>query len=142
MSEIKFATTDAEIEKCFQAMNELRPHLSPEAFFNQVKRQQNESGYNLVYLEEEAQIRSVAGFCIRESLAWGRHMNIDDLVTRTGDRGKGYGEQLFTWLVTHAKVNGCGQVHLDSGVQRFESHHFYMKKRMAITSHHFCMRIS
>ncbi len=54
-------------------------------------------------------------------------------------RSKGYGDELFAWLVAHAKANGCDQLHLDSGVQRFAAHRFYLRLRMSMTSHHFAL---
>lgn len=142
MNHIAIAETDEDVERCFAALNELRPHLSADTFIAQVKRQREKYGYRLVYLEDEEDIRSVAGFRISESLAWGVHMYVDDLVTRSGQRSKGCGEKLFKWLVDFAKTNGCTQLHLDSGVQRFDAHRFYMKVRMDMSSHHFSIRLT
>lgn len=139
---VLFAESDEEIRRCFPALNELRPHLSPDGYFDQVKRQQEASGYRLVYLEENEILRSVAGFRILESLAWGNHMYVDDLVTLSSERSKHFGEQLFDWLISYAREIGCTQLHLDSGIQRFDTHRFYMKKRMAITCHHFALRLN
>jgi len=33
------------------------------------------------------------------------------------------------------------QLHLDSGVQRFSAHRFYLSKRMEISSHHFSLKL-
>jgi len=41
------------------------------------------------------------------------------------------------WLEAVAREDGCGQLHLDSGVQRFDAHRFYFTRGMAIRSHHF-----
>lgn len=49
---IKVAQTDKEIERCYSVMVELRPHLSAEEFFSQVKRQMNDSNFKLVYLDD------------------------------------------------------------------------------------------
>ncbi|MEH2265848.1 hypothetical protein [Nostoc sp.] len=37
----------------------------------------------------------------------------------------------------YAKNHGCKHLSLDSGVQRFGAHRFYLMERMKITSHHF-----
>jgi hypothetical protein len=39
--------------------------------------------------------------------------------------------------VEEARREGCRALHLDSGVQRFAAHRFYLGKRMEITSRHF-----
>jgi GNAT superfamily N-acetyltransferase len=62
-------------------------------------------------------------------------------VTRAADRSRGYGDQLLDWLVDHACGLGCDQLHLDSGVQRFAAHRFYLRNRMDITAHHFALKL-
>ena len=41
------------------------------------------------------------------------------------------------WLKCHARENECEQIHLDSGVQRFPAHRFYLREGFDIASHHF-----
>ncbi len=69
-------------------------------------------------------------------------MRVDDLATRGEDRSKGYGGALFDWLVSLAKEEGCEQLHLDSRVQRFGAHRFYLSKRMVIECHHFSLDLA
>jgi GNAT superfamily N-acetyltransferase len=67
----------------------------------------------------------------------GRYLYVDDLVTDESERSKGYGDAIFDWLVNYAKEQNCDQFHLDSGVQRFDAHRFYFRKRMKILAYHF-----
>jgi GNAT superfamily N-acetyltransferase len=126
-------------------MAELRPHLQPEGFLQRVKRQAEVAGYHLAYLIDEqagdGEVKAVAGFRISECLAWGKFLYVDDLVAKSRDRSKGYGGALFDWLVEYAKSEGCDQFHLDSGVQRFAAHRFYLTKRMLIEAHHFGLKV-
>jgi GNAT superfamily N-acetyltransferase len=140
MQTISLTHSDHDIGRCFAVMHELRPQLIAEEFVERVRRQQ-ESGYRLLCLENEGEIKSVAGFRVSENLAWGRFLYVDDLVTKATDLGKGYGGALFEWLLQHAKAQGCDQFHLDSGVQRHRAHQFYHAKGMAITSHHFAVKL-
>jgi GNAT superfamily N-acetyltransferase len=66
---------------------------------------------------------------------------IDDLVSKSTDRSKGYGGRLIDWLVEYARQNDCDDFHLDSGVQRFGPHRFYLNKRMEIACHHFALKL-
>lgn len=134
------AHTDDEIRACFPVMAQLRPHLAAEEFVSRVRRQM-ESGYRLAYVEEAGRAVAVAGFWLIENLAWGRFLYVDDLVTDEAERSRGHGERLFEWLVAEAKRNGCGELHLDSGVQRFAAHRFYLRQRMNITCHHFAVKL-
>jgi len=83
----------------------------------------------------------VAGFRMSESLFAGRFCYVDDLVTDGSGRSLGYGGALFDWLVAEARAEGCGKLELDSGVQRFAAHRFYLTKRMIISSHHFSLEL-
>jgi GNAT superfamily N-acetyltransferase len=133
------AGTDAEIARCFPVMRELRTHHTDEAVFvAQVKRQMS-NGYRLTALEEGNEVRAVAGWRISENLPWGRFLYVDDLVTHAADRSHGHGGELLDWLVAEARREGCAQFHLDSGVQRFGAHRFYLVHGLDITSHHFGM---
>ena len=138
---IRLAETDDEIRACFPVMSQLRPHLSAEEFVPRIRRQQA-SGYRLAFLDADGKVAAVAGFRILENLAWGRFLYVDDLVTDGESRSRGHGERLFAWLVAEARRNGCSELHLDSGVQRFGAHRFYLRHGMDITSHHFGMKIS
>ena len=147
MSEnIFLAKDDDQIRSCYPVMAELRPHVQPDEFLARVKRQQEIAGYKLAYITAQAtgseenavgEVKAVAGFRISESLAWGKYVYVDDLVSKSDERSKGYGGALFDWLVEHAKENNCDQFHLDSAVHRFAAHRFYLLKRMSIECHHF-----
>jgi GNAT superfamily N-acetyltransferase len=121
-------------------MAELRPHVSKADFLTRVRRQIEFADYRLACAIDE-EVKAVAGFRISENLAWGKYLYVDDLVSKSDDRSKGYGGALFDWLVTHAREHDCDEFHLDSGVHRFRAHRFYLIKRMEIDAHHFGMRL-
>jgi len=140
-SPIIIARTPEDILRCLEVMQELRTTLQPDEFLTKVQTQQREDGYELVFLEAGDEVRAVAGYRIANSLAWGRFLYVDDLVTRSSDRSHGYGSALFAWLIDRARLERCDQFHLDSGVQRFDAHRFYRRKGLEITSHHFALRL-
>lgn len=139
-SVVSLARNDQEIQSCFDVMAALRPHLKREEFVSRIRRQQQGSGYELAYLAAGT-VKAVAGFRISECLAWGKFLYVDDLVAGSSDRSQGYGGILFDWLVDYARAAGCDEFHLDSGVQRFDAHRFYLRKRMAIEAHHFGLKL-
>ncbi len=140
MFSIAITVSDADIERCYPVMVELRPRLKQEEFVERIRRQE-QAGFRLLYLEMDGQVKCVAGFRILENLAWGKFLYVDDLVTKSAEVNRGYGSAVFDWLVRYARGQGCEQLHLDSGVQRYEAHRFYMHKGQAITSHHFAMKL-
>ena len=133
---IKLARTDAEILACYPVMQHLRDLASATAFLDSVRSQQN-SGYHIAVLTDEDMAHAVAGFRLGENLAWGRHLYVDDLVTHPESRSKGYGAALLEWLTEFARSNGAGQLHLDSGTERADTHRFYRREGLEVSSLHF-----
>src|SRR5262249_10829267 len=109
-------------------------------FTEQVLRQRRD-GYRLAYLGDGGGVRGCAGYRFCESLSWGRFLYVDDLITASSARSKRYGGEIIDWLVAPAPRQSCAQFHLDSGVQRFGAHRFYLTKRMDIIAHHFALKL-
>ena len=97
--QVKLAIDENDTLRCFPIMVQLRPNLSIPEFIERVKRQSQQYGYQLVYVEEAGAVKAVAGFIIREMLPLGRFLYVDDFVTDEAERAKGYGSFLFDWLV-------------------------------------------
>ena len=141
MTTIKFAETDEEILACYPVMSELRPHIVREDFLPQVKRQLDDSGFQLIYLSDDEEIKAVAGIRVAEWLARGKSLDLEDLVSTEKDRSKGYGGQLFDWIVNYARESGCNEVRLVSYVSRYRAHRFYLNKGMILDAHFFSMSL-
>jgi len=133
---IQLVESDAQIERVGGVLLQLRPTFSKEQLIAQIKEQRL-SGYRIAYVESDGEILCVAGFVVGTKLAWGKHIYVDDLVTAERHRSTGAGAKMIDWLKSYAREIGCGQLHLDSGVQRFAAHKFYLREGFSITSHHF-----
>ena len=138
MSSVYLAETAQDIAACYPVMRQLRPHLSLDAFLQAVSELFN-AGYQLAYLKQQEQVVAVAGFRFAQSLAWGRYLYVDDLITDQAVRSQGHGKQLLHWLINEARRHDCDQLHLDSGVQRKDAHRFYEREGMVFSSQHYAM---
>ncbi len=136
--DIFIAQTDAEIESCFPAFSVLRPHLDPEGFLPQVRRQQAQ-GYRIVALYRDGAVKSVAGFRLAEFLAWGKVLYIDDLTTLPGERSQGFAAALLDWLIAYGREEQCSGIHLDSGYARHAAHRLYIHKGLQLNCHHLAL---
>lgn len=141
MKRIAIADSDALIDACYPVMSELRPKLTRAEFTPLVKRLGTSQGFKLAFLED-GEIRAVAGYRIAEWLANARYLEIEDLVTAAPSRSKGYGGELFDWLVGVATDARCRQVRLVSNVKRVDAHRFYLRKGMIIEAHYFSMNVT
>lgn len=137
---VQLARSDEEILRCFPVMQQLRTHLQEGDFVSTIRRQED-GGYRLAYLEDAGAVRAVAGFRVIDNLYSGRMLYVDDLVTDSSVRSRGYGGQMLEWLKEQARDEGCRFLELDSGVQRFDAHRFYLASRMHIASHHFRLEL-
>jgi len=139
--QVTLAQSPSQIRDCFPVIHQLRPHLNEETFLAQATRQMQNHGYQLAYISQDGIVLAAAGYRIAEFLAWGKILYVDDLITLESEREKGCAGILMDWLADQARSLGCAQIHLDSGVQRFNAHRLYLKKRMDITGHHFARNI-
>ena len=139
-SKITLAESEQEISDCYPVMAGLRPHVRRDEFVPTVKRLAETSGYKLAYLTDGG-VKAAAGFRISEWLAGGRYLEIEDLVAANGERSKGYGGELFDWLVGHAAENGCDHIRLVSRVNRFGAHRFYLNRGMIIEAYYFSLKL-
>jgi len=134
--------TDDDISAAARVMLELRPQYALDALVERIRLQRAAHDYRLAAtVDELGHILCIAGFVIQHKLAWGKSLYVDDLVTTEGARSSGAGRCLMAWLKTHARDQGCEQLHLDSGVQRFDAHRFYLQAGFRIASHHFSLEL-
>lgn len=105
-------------------------------------KEQMQQGFRLAYVEHNSEVIAAAGYRILLNLAWGKFLYVDDLITAEKHRSTGAGKVLLNWLENEARREGCERLELDSGVQRFHAHRFYLRERMIISSHHFSKQLN
>jgi GNAT superfamily N-acetyltransferase len=127
--------------EALEVMHELRTARSPAELERLFREGQAESGYRLAALFADGRCEAAAGFRVLTSLAHGRYLYVDDLVTAERSRSRRYGERLEAHLREVARKEGCEQVRLDSGVQRGRAHRFYFRRGYAIESFNFGFRL-
>lgn len=139
---IKLAETDEGIRRCFPVMQVLRPHLKDaDEFLARVRRQQAQSGWKLIYVEDAGAPVACSGFRISEWLSWGKSLYVDDLICLESHRGQDFAEALMDWMEIHAREQGCQEFHLDSGTFRLPAHRFYHRLKLGITAFHFARKV-
>ena len=135
----------AETHLAYEAMLELRPDIgTKDEFVTRVNDVQRPIGYRLVASFDDfhpSAAAGVAGFHIRDMLAWGHYLYVEDLVTRESSRRTGHATALLDWVRAEAERNDCDSFQLDSGVHRHEAHRVYLRWGLAITGHHFGRRL-
>jgi len=119
-------------------LQELRPHLTEE-LLHQVLTEGKPQGLRFTALYADDQCVAVAGWRVVSNTHAIRKLYVDDLSTTSTARSHGYGHHLLQHLTERGLELGCRVLDLDSGVQRFDAHRFYLRARMHIASHHFVL---
>lgn len=121
-------------------LQELRPHLSVD-LLEQVLREGAPQGLTFTAVFVGEPCVAVAGWRIIANTSAIRKLYVDDLSTAASERSRGYGRMLLDELRERAVAAGCRRLDLDSGVQRFDAHRFYLRERMNIDAHHFSQHL-
>lgn len=138
---IKYARTQEEFLKCWNAISALRPMLTQEKYLELIESMKIQ-GYQLLFIEEEnGEVPAILGFRYLTMLYCGNIIYIDDLSTLPESRGKGYANTLLDHVINLGHKKKLDGVHLDSGLQRFDAHRLYLNKKFNITSHHFALTL-
>lgn len=119
----------------------LRPHLN-ETLLAQIIEEGTPQGLRFTALTVDGICKAVAAWRIIANTSVIRKLYIDDLSTAPDARSTGYGKALLDYLIGVAKDAGCTTLDLDSGVQRYDAHRFYLRERMNIVSHHFAISLA
>jgi GNAT superfamily N-acetyltransferase len=133
---VDLAPGDLRWESALPVLRELRPHLD-RAALDAVLSSGQAQGLRFTAAYDGATCLGVAGWRVVDTTSVLRKLYVDDLVTSSTARSTGVGATLLADLEQRAVAAGCATLELDSGVQRFDAHRFYLRERFAITSHHF-----
>lgn len=107
---------------------------------HQVQRQESE-GYQIAAIFHEGQAVACIGYREMTTLAWGKIIYVDDLITAEKARGKGYGKALLEFAIDEARKKGCAQIHLDTGYHRHAAHRLYLKMGFELSCHHMSLNL-
>lgn len=130
-------TSDEHIALIYPVLAQLREHLSLEDFTERYRASFEGASYRIVGAFVGDDLRAIAGFRFIMNLAQGSALYIDDLVTASEWRSKGYGGELVKYLEGVAIAIGADAIRLDSAVHRLDAHRFYEREGFYFYSKHF-----
>lgn len=134
--EIREALDEADVRRCWPVFRELRLNIPTEGeYVDRWKRQESE-GYRIVFAEQDGTVLAAGGFRLVHSMAWGRHIYLDDLGALAEHQGTGLGTAILRFVQDEARRLGCEGVHLDTGYHRHKAHKSYLRNGFVLDSHH------
>ncbi len=117
--------TRQDLERCLRVMQELRPHLSREKYFEIYQDAHQSNNYEIVAFEEAGQISALMGYRILSDFVRGRHVYVDDLVTTQLARSRGIGAKLLNYAEGIARDLNCDCLRLCTGLENSRGIQFY-----------------
>ena len=140
--EVHTAREEEDVRRCWPVFRELRQNISSAELFVERWKRQREEGYQIVFIEEDGDVRAVGGFRILHSMAWGRILYLDDLAALAARHGTGLGTAILTYVQEEARRSGCEAVHLDTGYHRHRAHKAYLRNGFVLDSHHLQWKVA
>ena len=115
-----------ELDIVWEVLSQLRVELEYDEFENLIYEMRVKE-YKMFGLFEGGELITYAGAFIQTNLYHKRHLFVDDLVTYQSVRSRGYGKAMLEYLSNYAKVGGCENIVLSSGLEKKDAHSFYEK---------------
>lgn len=129
--------TPDDVRELWPLMSVLRPRLTGVDELASAWGTQVEDGYRLAYVRDrDGRPVGAVGFRVTQTLAWGRHVYIDDLVVAESSRRGGIGALLLAYVEREAEALGCSEIHLDTGYERHDAHRLYLRHGYEFSCHH------
>lgn len=116
-----------KLTEFYELLKELRPHLTFDAFRQTFNEAEKTSGYKMVGIEDESGLVALMGYRILHDFVHGKHVYIDDLVSRAASRSKGHGTILLKHAEEIAKENDCTNLRLCTGIENEAGKKLYQK---------------
>lgn len=135
--DIRILTVEADLRAVWPLVSQLRPEFDEDRFVAQMQRQIAQSCRATALYDEDGAPRAFACWRVMEMLAVGKHVYVDDLVTDSAVRSRGFGKRMLDWLKVEARRLGCVRLQLDSGTHRQDAHAFYLREGLRIEAFHF-----
>lgn len=98
-------------------------------------------GARMVQLVDDGAVCAIAVWRCFHTTYCGKRFEVDDLVTDSARRSRGYGKVMIAALDAKAKALDCDTLTLISGTPRVDAHRFYFRERFAITGFFFNRKI-
>ena len=139
---VRNAIAADDIRRCWAAFSYLRPHLSSVDDLIARWQTQTAKGYRIDFLEDGDDVVAAMGWRVRNEMAYGRILNVDDLVALAAVQGRGFGTALLDHAKAEARRLGCVEVQLNSGFQRHLAHRAYLRSGFVLACHHLQWTVS
>ena len=100
-----------------------------------------DQNYECFGIFESGKLIGVFGLWFMTRHYAGRSCEADHIYIEEEFQGKGIGQNLFDFIHEYASSKGCETIELNSYVENFRSHRFYMNRGYVIRGYHFLKKL-
>jgi len=139
--QIKEIKTELEIQKCWEVISLLRPHLDKNNWLEIILEMMKNEKYSIAAIEDNDKFVAFAGYRIMNSLHSGHIIYIDDLCTLESHRGKGLASQLLDYVEDNSIKMNLDAVVLDTDFHNHTAQKVYFKSGFKLVAVHLANRL-
>lgn len=139
--QIKEVKTELEIQKCWEVISLLRPHLDKNNWLEIILEMMKNEKYSIATIEDNDKFVAFAGYRIMNSLHSGHIIYIDDLCTLESHRGKGLATQLLDYVEDVSRKMNLDAVVLDTDFHNHTAQKIYFKSGFKLVAVHLANRL-
>lgn len=131
----KELTSIDDMVAIFPVLSNMYPDLSIEEYKEIIPKRKVE-GYRMVGVFDGEKCVCAAGFWVGVRFYCGKFIQLDNMVSMPEARSKGAGKMLVDWIKAVGKTEGCNKIILDTYVENFEAHKFFLREDFLIRGYH------
>lgn len=132
---VKELKTLEEMFAVFDVLAHMYPNMSrPE--YEAILPERVETGYRMLGVFDGEKCICSAGFWISYRFYCGKFIQLDNMVTLPDARSKGVGKLVVDFIKNTGKSDGCKKVLVDTYVENFSAHRFFLREGFIIRGYH------
>lgn len=132
---------EEEIEKCWEVISLLRPHLDQNNWIKIILEMMKNEKYSIAAIADENKFVAFAGYRMMNSLHSGHIIYIDDLCTLETHRGKGLATQLLDYVEDISRKMNLDAVVLDTDFHNNTAQKVYFKNGFKLVAVHLAHKL-
>ena len=130
-----------DLHKVLPLIMELSEYQTEEQLLKERMTEMFDQNYECFGIYKDEEIIGVFGLWFMTRHYAGKSCEPDHVFILPKYQNKGLGEQVFNFIFEYSKEKGCETSELNSYVQNFKSHKFYMNHGYVIKGYHFLKKL-
>ncbi len=129
-------TSEEQLDAACKLLTQMYPERSQAMVKQEVQQMLSEGGWRVMGIFEDNQCVATLLVHVGHRLYSGKFIRMDSMVIDENLRSRGLGKKIFDWVQAEGKRLNCQKLLLDSYVENYDGHRFFLREGMAIRGYH------